>query len=53
MRKKNDLIHCFFFFQQDDLRNHLKKEIGYDGTLVAFQSSLDDLEVRQGHKIVN
>jgi hypothetical protein len=33
--------------QHDELRSHLKKEIGYDGTFVAFQSSIDSLEVRQ------
>jgi hypothetical protein len=29
------------------MRNHLKKENSYDGTFVAFQSSIDALEVRQ------
>ncbi len=43
----------YYLFQQDDLRNHLKKEIGYDGTLVAFQTSLDDLEIRQVQNAVN
>ncbi len=40
-------LQLIILFQQDELRNHLKKEIGYDGTLVVFQSSLNDLEVRQ------
>ena len=48
--KERKLDELSIFLQQDELRNHLKKEIGYDGTVVAFQSSLDDLEVRQENK---
>ncbi|CAF1584120.1 unnamed protein product, partial [Adineta ricciae] len=45
LERQNEHLQAEVYRKQDDLRNHLKKENGYDGTFVAFQSSIDALEV--------
>ncbi|CAF3415486.1 unnamed protein product [Rotaria socialis] len=51
LERQNETILAEVAQKQDDLRKHLKKEIGYDGTFVAFQSSIDNLEVRLEHAL--
>ncbi|CAF5076497.1 unnamed protein product, partial [Rotaria magnacalcarata] len=51
LERQNETILAEVAQKQDDLRRHLKKEIGYDGTFVAFQSSIDNLEVRLEHAL--
>ncbi|CAF1171236.1 unnamed protein product [Rotaria sordida] len=51
LERQNEILQSEVYQKQDDLRNYLKKEMGYDGTFVAFQSSIDALEVRQVQKL--
>ncbi|UJR30782.1 hypothetical protein I4U23_018302 [Adineta vaga] len=51
LERQNEHLQADVYRIQDDLRNHLKKENGYDGTFVAFQSSIDALEVRLEHAV--
>ncbi|CAF1602020.1 unnamed protein product, partial [Adineta ricciae] len=37
LERQNEHLQAEVYRKQDDLRNHLKKENGYDGTFVAFQ----------------